>query len=416
MRHFTQIIFLFVFFMCSLSRGEAKGDAAIAAVVNGKAILVSDVAKRARLILATSGQKKAEISAALKQDVLRTLIDEQLQIQFGEEYEIQAESHEIDQAFKDLEHQNRMDEGGLDRFLGQNNLSRDVLKQQLRASIIWRKYIQGRFRPLVQVSAAEVQAFVKAQEKAKNEPQYLLGEIVLPIQKEADEAKVRKQAQEISQQLKSGASFPMIAQQVAQAPRGGDIGWISRGQLEPALCRAIDDTTLGQTCGPVRTKEGYTILMVRDQKQAGAKGASETLIHFHQVFLPLSMLAREEEAQRLFEKASSISHNAHSGAMLKRLAQSIPSHRYQEVPGIPLRHLPPPLQDLLTKLPLGQASPAIHVDGGFIVFLVENRRTVVTGEMTEDDIKLKLIGDKLENISRQQLAALRSRAFIDIRI
>ncbi len=64
-------------------------------------------------------------------------------------------------------------------------------------------------------------------------------------------------------------NFTKIAQQRSDdeyAKKGGEVGWISRGTLEPVLDAEIDKLSPGKVSAPVETSFGYFILAVKEKK------------------------------------------------------------------------------------------------------------------------------------------------------
>ncbi len=79
-------------------------------------------------------------------------------------------------------------------------------------------------------------------------------------------------AQAILAQLNSGADFATLAQQNSQdtgsASKGGDLGWITRGQMVKEFEDAAFALAVGETSGIVQTQYGYHIIRVTDHKAA----------------------------------------------------------------------------------------------------------------------------------------------------
>jgi peptidyl-prolyl cis-trans isomerase SurA len=62
--------------------------------------------------------------------------------------------------------------------------------------------------------------------------------------------------------------FPRVASQFSQAAgasRGGDLGWVQEGQLDPKLDTIITHMKEGELAKPVRTDDGYHILFLRQK-------------------------------------------------------------------------------------------------------------------------------------------------------
>jgi peptidyl-prolyl cis-trans isomerase SurA len=73
------------------------------------------------------------------------------------------------------------------------------------------------------------------------------------------------------EQLKAGADFSELARLHSQDPgsavRGGDLGWVSPGDMVPEFDRMIGQTPINAISKPFRSQFGYHILRVEDERE-----------------------------------------------------------------------------------------------------------------------------------------------------
>ncbi|MBR4276696.1 MAG: peptidylprolyl isomerase [Prevotella sp.] len=78
-------------------------------------------------------------------------------------------------------------------------------------------------------------------------------------------------ADSLYSEIKKGADFESMAKQYSQDPgsaqRGGEIGWISRGQTLKAFEEAAFALKKGEVSQPVLSEAGYHIIKMKDRKQ-----------------------------------------------------------------------------------------------------------------------------------------------------
>ncbi|MEE3118099.1 MAG: peptidylprolyl isomerase, partial [Pseudomonadota bacterium] len=86
------------------------------------------------------------------------------------------------------------------------------------------------------------------------------------------EAKIR----DIYQQLSDGADFAELAREHSDDPvsgsDGGNLGWVSRGQMVPAFEQAMLEADLNELRGPFRSQFGWHILQVQERRQKDISG------------------------------------------------------------------------------------------------------------------------------------------------
>ncbi|NOL49829.1 peptidylprolyl isomerase [Pelistega europaea] len=83
------------------------------------------------------------------------------------------------------------------------------------------------------------------------------------------DAQAKAKIDDIYQKLQSGQQFADLAEKYSQdssAPLGGDIGWVTPGQSDPAFEQAMASLQPGQVSAPVRSKFGWHILEVLDRR------------------------------------------------------------------------------------------------------------------------------------------------------
>ncbi len=82
---------------------------------------------------------------------------------------------------------------------------------------------------------------------------------------------VKKQVNNIYQQLKAGKDFAKMAKQYSldtgSAVKGGDLGWVTPGELVPEFEKTMNKLALNQVSQPVKTQFGWHLIEVLGRKQ-----------------------------------------------------------------------------------------------------------------------------------------------------
>jgi peptidyl-prolyl cis-trans isomerase D len=96
---------------------------------------------------------------------------------------------------------------------------------------------------------------------------------------DADKKQLLAKAQDVLKQLKNGGDFAKLAEKNSDdtnnAPKGGDLGWIVRGQMVPDFEKAVFALKPGETSDIVTTQYGYHIAQVLEHEQARVKPFDE---------------------------------------------------------------------------------------------------------------------------------------------
>src|ERR1700737_4858999 len=209
---------------------DQGAETRIAAVVNDEVISVADVRSRLRMVMLSSNLTDSpETRQRIAAQVLRTIVDEKLQVQEAKRQNISATDEEINKALAQIEKQNNLKPGQLGEVLKARGIERSVLVDQLTASIVWAKLVRRLVSQTNMVSDDEIDYALKRAKETANEPQSRVAEIFLAVDNPQQEEEVRRLAERLTEQMKQGARFSAVAQQFSQSPTaagGGDIGWV----------------------------------------------------------------------------------------------------------------------------------------------------------------------------------------------
>jgi peptidyl-prolyl cis-trans isomerase D len=122
------------------------------------------------------------------------------------------------------------------------------------------------------VPPADVQRFYNDNLSQYQTPEQIRASHILLNTAGKDEAAVRKQAEDLLQQVKAGADFAALATKFSEdagtKANGGDLDYFSRGRMVPEFETAAFALEPGQTSDIVRTQYGFHIIKVADKKPA----------------------------------------------------------------------------------------------------------------------------------------------------
>jgi len=273
---------LFLLFVSMTAHPAASQDLKIAAVVNDDVITIIDLLVRTRVAMVASHVPDTpENRQRLSGLVLRNLIDEHLKTQAAKGQGITVDEAEVTERLTALAQQNNLTLEEFKKKLAASGILMDSLADQIRADIAWQMVVRKRFRSAATVSRKDIDDELAQMKENEGKPEYLVGEIFLPVYTPADAAAVESTGKDLMAQLQQGANFNELAQQFSQSPTasgGGVLGWLRPDQLDPGMRGVVTAMTKGQITGPVQTSGGYSILTVFDQRTAGAETLDEQAV------------------------------------------------------------------------------------------------------------------------------------------
>jgi len=406
-------------FLLLLAGAAAAQETRIAAIVNDEVVSLNDLGNRLQLVMRSSGiedtpQNRGRIST----QVLRSLIDEKLQMQEAKRLNITVTPEELEQAFSRIEQQNNMAKGALDNFLRDTGIPRSSLADQLTASIAWSKLVRNRLMQDVTISDEEVTEALNQLKQNAEVPQNRVSEIFIAIDNPSQEEDAKRLADRLIDQIRGGAHFGAVAQQFSQSPSaavGGDIGWVTANQLAAELGNAIEKMKPGEMSYPIRTAGGYYLLYLPERRRLGQPDPGNTVLSLVEVAFGLPPTATADDQQRLSAEAQQVSDSAKSCGELAKIGRERAPQATRELPGIKASELPPQVRQVALGLGIAEASKPMAIPGGIGVIMVCERKEAPGGLPSREEITDQLARARLDALARRYLRDLRRGAYVDIR-
>ncbi len=426
MKRFFLCVLPLVFFLWA---GTAKAQEAlrIAAVVNDEVISVYDLNMRLSLVILFGGFPDIpETRQRLAPRVLDALIDDELKHQEASRFKVFVSEGEIERAIGRVERLNGLKVGGLAAVMSRKRIKKKTLSNQIEADLGWRKLINARFSRTTQISEEEIDNVLREIEKNKGKPEHLVSEIFLPFDQQKSEGETLDLANRLVQQIKSGANFAALAQNFSKnstAGRGGDLGWNMLGQLGGNLDAALVNLQPGQTSPPIRSLDGYYLLLLRNRREArGLAGANagSSIVNLQQLFLPLEKNASPVAIADAMEGAKIFGKKMKNCQDMERVGKDIGSPLSGNLGDIKISALGIQQRTLLRGLPPLKASQPLRTADGVIVLMVcrrqESQQPVQDIEDQRNRIFSRLMDERLNLAARQHLRDLHRNAFVDKRL
>ncbi|HMK67108.1 MAG TPA: peptidylprolyl isomerase [Stellaceae bacterium] len=395
-------------------------SAAIAAVVNDDVISTADLEARVRLVLLSSQlPDNPQVRQRVVPQVLRSLVDEKLEMQEAKRYNVAISEKDVAQAIERLEQQNRLAKGGLDKILQAQGIPRSTLVAQVTSSLAWNRLVEGRLAQNVTVSEEEINETIARIKEQIGRPQSRIGEIFLSVDKPDQEAEVKALADRLVEQIKAGASFNAVAQQFSQSPTaavGGDLGWVSAGELPGEVGKVIETMQPGQLSPPIRGTGGFYLIYLADRRTLGASTPADAIITLARLAIPVTRTATDAEKQQAYAAAKKASETAKSCGELLKIGEQVGPQFSGELKNIKISSLPRELQPIIIPLKIAEASKPLILADGVGVLMVCERNDAPSPIPTRDQVRDNILRQRLETLARRYLSDLRRTANVDLRV
>lgn len=411
MANFLHVLALLI--MLAAQSVWAESSSKILIIVNKDPITEHDLTQRIKLVTFSAGGQ-ISITDGQKAEILNSIVQERLQIQAAKLKKIEISDKEVNMALADMGKDNNMNLEQLVALLKSNGISKETLASRVRAQIAWARYIRQQYAPMVFVSETEAEKALQKMKLNTATKQYLLSEILLISSGKSLDTDVEESAKAILKNLKSGAKFDVLAQQLsksASAANGGDLGWINAEQLEKAIADKITKLPIGQASEPIKVNGGFKIIKVRDIRHTGKVGPDDLEISFTQAIFPVTPNSDPSEIDAIAPNIQQVMECKST----KEFTQKATTYNasVQDMPHIRATNMPDQLRQLLKSTPVGQCAQPVMTPNGLVVTFVCDKRQPKPIVHTKDDVLGNLEQERFSRQAAREIQKLMSSAHIE---
>ena len=388
------------------------------AIVNGDVITQTDVDQRLSFLSIANGQPIPTNQVdQLRQQVLRNLIDETLEIQAAKDEKIDIKDSEIDKTVQRVATSAKQNPDQLAKYLEANGSSIKSLRRQIQGEIAWRRLQQAKIESGVSVGDDEVKAVLDKLTASKGTEEYRVGEIFLSATPDT-QSQTMANATKILEQLKGGASFAAYARQYSEASTaavGGDLGWVRPEQLPAPLAAALREMGAGTVSNPIPVAGGVSIIAVQDTRKILTRDPRDAVLSLKQVSISFPKGTTKQQAEPIVAHFGDAARNVGGCGGADKIATDFHGEVVQQ-DGVKMRDLPPALQQMMLPMQVGQATqPFGSLEEGVRTLVICGRDEVDPSAPSYDEVYSQLNEERVNSRARRYLRDLRRDAVIEFR-
>jgi len=310
-RSWTLVLAVLLF--CGLPGGgsaeprEERVDGIIA-LVNGEPItlyeLQSAIAPYQARLRAMGSNANQQSREQMTSAVLEGLIDDMLVLEEARRMQIDVPREQVEQQISRLKETNGWSDAELEQALMMSGIpSLASYREHLQDELLRNQVIGFKVTSRVKIDDKEVERGYAREVKEGRIEERRASHILLLLDELASDLDVeeaRKKLGQIRERILSGeSSFQAMAREHSGDPTGsagGDLGWFSKGNLDPSFETAVWTLEKGQMSEPVRTPFGVHLIMTTGvrQKQLADESQKESMLQ------QIRYRLRETEMKRLY--------------------------------------------------------------------------------------------------------------------
>lgn len=410
MKRFT---FITTFFLSSSLFSEIEILDRVAVIVDDGLIMESQIKRELADIISRYDQQnipKPDLSV-LREQVIESLIIEELQLQLAIRYGIKISDEELNATISRIAANNNYTLEEFIRFVEEDSGSYIDFREDVRKQILIQRVQRGRVGAEIDITEKEFAAFLETNESLKElEPDLLIRQIL--VQNE-------DKAQEIYEKVKSGSSFESLAVNEpanTYKKNNGLMEWKKVIDMPNLFATAINLQPVGFITPPLKSGAGYHILKIEDKKGAFVKYEDQWLTR-HILLTPSSIrdtdATKKElegirqkiiEGQDFAELANNHSEDpgsAKSGGELGWYGKGVFAEEFEKV---------------MIEIEPGTISDIFETQFGFhFLEVIETRNYDMTRDLIKDQAYQILYDRKFDEELENTLRAIRAEAFVEFK-
>jgi parvulin-like peptidyl-prolyl isomerase len=266
------------------SRRSSPADGAVVARVNGVPILGGDLAAALNTVVPLTSYHenvKPEKMDELRARALDSLIDEELRYQEAVRLKVRVPPAEVEHALERARKAYRTTEE-FERARRESGATMPQLRASILRALMIGKIYEQVVRSQCAVTEDEAATYYRENTARFVQPEQMRTSIItIGVDRSApppEWEQARHQAEDLARQLAAGASFETLAREHSTDPskaKGGDLGFVHRGQMIDEFERALTPLRPGQVSPVVQTIYGFHLLRLVEIRSATQKTFAE---------------------------------------------------------------------------------------------------------------------------------------------
>ena len=388
------------------------------AIINGEVITQTDIDQRLALMaIANGGEIPANQIDPLRQQVLRNLIDETLEIQAAKTADIKVTESDIDKTVARVAGNVKQTPEQMAEYLKARGSSIRSIRRQILGETSWRRLQSAKIESGVSVGDDEVKAVIDRLEASKGTAEYKVSEIFLSATA-ASQPTVMSNASQIIDALRKGGSFVGYARQYSEASTGavgGDLGWVRPEQLPEPIANVVRALQPGQVSAPIAVPGGVSIIALQDTRKVLTADPRDAELNLKQVSVSFAAGTTKAQAEPIVARFAQAAQNVGGCGGAEKMAADFHGEVVTS-DGVKLKELPDALQTMMMPMQVGQATrPFGSLTEGVRVLVICGRDEATAGLPTYDQVLAQMNEERINIRARRYLRDLRRDAIIDFR-
>lgn len=398
----------------------------VVAVVNKQVITDRDLQERVKSVMQNMNRQGVNPPPMdnLRAQALERMISDSVLAQQATETGIRVDDTVLDRTLERLAEQNRLSLAQFKVAIEQEGLSFARFREDIRQEIMISRLKEREVDNRVQVTEAEIDAYLKRQAENKTlDEDFQLAHILVKVPEQASQAEVSKKRLRIeaaAEDLKAGKPFNEVAAIYSEAPdalKGGELGWRNASRLPSLFLDALTPLKPGQVTAIIRSPNGFHLIRMIDRKSASENQIiAQTKVRH--ILVKVNEAVSESDAKARIERVRERLLNGGKFVELARLfSEDGSANQGGDLGWVSPGDLVPEFEKVMDTLKPDELSEPVRSPFGWHLIQVQDRRNQdVTQDRERMKVRQALKAKKAEEYYDDWIRQLRDRAYVENRL
>ena len=416
---FLVILIFFFIIDIKISISEEIQLIKIVAIVNDEPITETDLYGRLQLTIVSSNlPNNSTTRQSLSGQILQSLINEKLQEQEAQKFNIRINEEEILNNIKFIERNNNLKEGELINSLYKNGVPKGALKKRLKANLINKKLLSKIITPKIVISDDEIENEYKNLLINEGKTEFKLSEILLQYNQISSKKEILEIAEKLRNQILENNNFDKLANQMNANGSAKFIqsnNWIISGELSNELLINLNKINKSEITNPIITNSGISIYRLEGKRINSIPDLSQSItnIGFISYNLPINMNKINEVLTKIKIETQNIS----SCEKIENMGKELGNKKGRIIGRTLIANLPNLFVENIKNLNIYEASKPIIADDGIYIIMICGKNKELDQEFAlKELVKRKIYNKSSRTLQNRYLLDLNRKALIDVRI
>ena len=386
-------VILFILLLETKLLSDEKFEGLIVSV-DSEAITTYDLSERIKLVLkALNLEDNIKNRDSVRDRVLELLILEKIKKIESKKFNVEITDEELKDIISKM-YDFPVDEyEKFKNFLEQENIDIDVIKEQLSAELMWKKFTRQKFSSKITINKSEVDTLANNLMNKVGKVEYNYSEILFKNVKENDWENTKKRMNTVLSLLESKSSFDLVAKKFDEnisTTNPERNRWVLVDNLDDDLRNVLNKLDVGEIKSDIKIKNGYKILKLNEKRIFGLEAFTYSFIKFSSFNRDLNEL-----------KSKNITCESNEDEF------NLEDISFVSIENIKANELLEIFHDELKKTDIGFFTDIIEISGENNILLVCDKFDKENQIVNREKIETKIFSEKFNQLANTYLTNLR---------